>query len=476
MKTEKEKRPLWLIPLFLVLAGIIIFLLVNPLSVRLALKGPEEVTVEYGSEFTDPGAAASFGGPILLKDLASPEVRTNGTVDVHRLGDCYLEYSAAFLWSGASVCRTVHVVDTVPPVITLQENADRFTHPGEAYEEEGYAATDNADGDLTAKVEAQERDGKVYYSVTDSSGNRAEAVREIQYADLTPPEITLEGGAAMELSAGTPYVEPGYRALDGSDGDLTEQVTVSGAVNPYRAGVYELTYTVEDSFQNTTSVKRTVTVVPKPQADRVSPGDKVVYLTFDDGPGPHTARLLDLLDQYNVKVTFFVVGTGCADLIAEEAARGHSVGIHSASHNYKRIYASEEAYFTDLQEMSDTILDQTGTATTLLRFPGGSSNTVSRFNPGIMARLAQDVTDMGYQYFDWNVSSGDAGGATTSEAVAQNVISGIQNHNVSIVLQHDIKGFSVDAVEEIISWGLANGYTFLPLSASSPTAHHRINN
>ena len=93
-----------------------------------------------------------------------------------------------------------------------------------------------------------------------------------------------------------------------------------------------------------------------------------------------------------------------------------------------------------------------------------------------MTRLTGKVTELGYQYFDWNVSSGDAGEVKTADEVYQNVINGVQKHKVSIVLQHDIYKYSVDAVERIIQWGLANGYTFLPLDPSSPNAHHVINN
>ena len=183
-----------------------------------------------------------------------------------------------------------------------------------------------------------------------------------------------------------------------------------------------------------------------------------------------------MLDRYNVKATFFVVDTGYHELIGEEYRRGHTVGIHSATHDYGGIYASEDAYFSDLNEISDIIYAQTGHRPNQVRFPGGSSNTVSCFNPGIMTRLTQDLTDMGYEYYDWNVLSGDAGETTDTDVVAQNVINGISNHNVSIVLQHDIKGFSVAAVEQIIIWGLSNGYTFLPLTPGSPTAHHGLNN
>ena len=202
----------------------------------------------------------------------------------------------------------------------------------------------------------------------------------------------------------------------------------------------------------------------------------VIYLTFDDGPGKYTQELLDILDRYNVKVTFFVTNAGDSDLIGEEFRRGHSVGIHSATHDYDNIYSSEDAYFADLEKMSDIIYEQTGERTKLLRFPGGSSNRVSSFNPGIMTRLTEAVKEHGYQYFDWNVLSGDAGETTDTDEIVQNVIDGCTDRSASIVLQHDIKGYSVAAVERIIQWGLENGYTFERLAVDSPSAHHRINN
>ena len=93
-----------------------------------------------------------------------------------------------------------------------------------------------------------------------------------------------------------------------------------------------------------------------------------------------------------------------------------------------------------------------------------------------MTKLAKMVQEKGFRYFDWNVDSNDAGGAKTSEEVYNNVIKGVKGRKYSIVLQHDIHGFSVDAVDDIIEWGLANGYTFEALTPSSPTAHHKVNN
>ena len=223
----------------------------------------------------------------------------------------------------------------------------------------------------------------------------------------------------------------------------------------------------------------TPTPTPEPTEEAiVQPEGKIIYLTFDDGPGQYTEQLLDILDKYNVKVTFFVTNqySGYQDLIGEEARRGHTVAVHTYSHVYDNIYSSEEAFFADFDAMADIIEEQTGTRPDMLRFPGGSSNTVSDFNPGIMSRLVWELGERDIVYFDWNVSSGDAGETTDTNVVAANVIAQVQQHDCSIVLQHDVKGYSVEAVPQIIEWGLANGYTFLPLEKHSPKAHHGINN
>ncbi len=128
--------------------------------------------------------------------------------------------------------------------------------------------------------------------------------------------------------------------------------------------------------------------------------------------------------------------------------------------------------------MEEIIREQTGEYTKLFRFPGGSSNSISRnYCYGIMSDLAKHMTDMGYVYFDWNVDSGDAlGGAKSSYEVLNNVAAECSEHTVCVVLQHDTKGFSVDAVAGILNWGRNHGYTFKALDESSYGAHHGIAN
>lgn len=305
---------------------------------------------------------------------------------------------------------------------------------------------------------------------------------KVEVRDKKAPEIALNGDAEMTVEAGSEFSDPGYTATDNCDGDITDSVKVSGdKVDKDKAGKYTVTYEVSDSSGNKATATRVVSVYdPAATADTVNPGNKIIYLTFDDGPGKYTQGLLDVLDKYNVKATFFVTNThpDYQNMIAEEAKRGHTVAIHSASHKYNQIYTSEQAFFDDLEQMNSIIKAQTGNDASIIRFPGGSSNTVSKdYCPGIMTQLVNDVTARGLLYCDWNVSSGDADPKPIStEQVVQNVISGVQSHNVSVVLQHDIKEFSVNAVEQIIQWGQANGYTFLPLTTSSPMSHHRVNN
>lgn len=207
-------------------------------------------------------------------------------------------------------------------------------------------------------------------------------------------------------------------------------------------------------------------------------GQKIIYLTFDDGPGPYTAKLLDVLKKYNVKATFFVTRAGDDALITREYNEGHTVGLHSFTHDYAYIYSSIESFFDDLYSIQARVKNATGITSTLTRFPGGSSNLISaRYDGGshIMSYLADELTRRGFTYFDWNISSGDAGGASSPGEVYENVVNSLKP-DFSVVLQHDIKDFSVDAVEDIIKYGQNNGYTFKRLEAGSFTAHHGINN
>ena len=189
-------------------------------------------------------------------------------------------------------------------------------------------------------------------------------------------------------------------------------------------------------------------------------------------------QMKSIVKKYNVEATFFVVGkSSTAEILKRMAEEGHAIGLHSTNHNYSTIYKSEEAFVADLLKMQKQVEEMSGVKTYLLRFPGGSSNTISKnYSIGIMKKLTKKVQELGFQYFDWNVDSEDASRAKDTETVIKNIKKGVEPFTSSIVLQHDIKDYSVAAVEEIIIWGLENGYTFAKLDVTSPAAHHPTNN
>lgn len=460
----------------LIAAGLLCVILLSNFYLA-ADESRSRINTEYGIPYKDDTPEASLKGRLFFKDGYPLEVTTSGTVNTGMLGTYELTYHAKYLFWEKKWGRAVTVSDTTAPVITLKHVDGHYTLPNHPYEEEGYSAYDTCDGDLTGEVTSQEADGVVTYRVTDKSGNQAVIERQIRYDDPIPPKLTLLGEPKITLNAGGTYSEPGFSASDNCDGDITAKVTIDGKVDTRTAGEYLLTYTVQDTYGNETTATRTVVVNAVKNPAVVNPGDHVIYLTFDDGPGPYTKELLAVLAKYNVKATFFVVNGKYNNLIAEEAKAGHSVGIHSATHDYGKIYVGKDAFFEDFFRMRDIILNQTGHLPAIMRFPGGSSNMVSKkYCNGIMTELTKSVTDQGFRYFDWNVSSGDAGETKNTDVVADNVINGIKGKSVSVVLQHDIHKFSVDAVEEIILWGLNNGYTFLPLTETSPEVHHRVQN
>lgn len=472
--SKRWKIAILIIVLYIFAVGAVTAL-VDGRHVKFILRGDQTMTVELGGEFHDPGRSAVTVGR-LFGDGRELDVETYGSVDAGTPGVYELAYSVKFLGEKYSTTRTVIVADREAPVIELKYVEGYAPNWFTGYEEEGYSAYDNCDGDITNNVVRVESDGLVTYTVTDRSGNSTTAERHIPAAEA--PRIVLNGETDMAVNASLWFRDPGFTVSDSLGNDLSDYVTVEGKVSPYTPGTYELCYSIENGLGERVETVRRVTVKSLRNSDSVAPDGKTIYLTFDDGPGPYTDELLDILGKYNVKATFFVTAERekYRDCIGRAYREGHSIGVHTCSHDYYEIYASEEAYFDDFFAMEDIIYEQTGEYTKLFRFPGGSSNTVSSFNPGIMSRLTKAMENMGYKYFDWNVTSGDAGETTKTDVVLENVIDGCTGRKTCVVLQHDIKDYSVDAVEQIIIWGLNNGYSFRGLDMDSPDAHHGVNN
>lgn len=216
----------------------------------------------------------------------------------------------------------------------------------------------------------------------------------------------------------------------------------------------------------------------EPVAEESSGQEEIhkVYLTFDDGPSIYTNDILDILDSYNVKATFFVVGkegTNAEEALQRIVAEGHTLGMHSYSHKYKELYESMDSFTQDFARIRDYIYQATGEESVCYRFPGGSSNTVSEID---MHDFIDYLDSQGVEYYDWNVSSGDGGSMKLStDTLLENCTKDIDTRDTSIILLHDSaeKPTTVEALPDIIENILARPDTvILPITENTRPIHH----
>lgn len=251
--------------------------------------------------------------------------------------------------------------------------------------------------------------------------------------------------------------------------NITEEVTTPE----------EITTQQETTTQPETTTAEPETTVPAQPPEPIvfdDTGDtKYAYLTFDDGPSDNTYPILDILDQYQVKATFFV--NGREDIVSLDRYRamvnkGHALGLHSYTHDYNGIYASLDAFKSDTERIHDLIYRTTGKDVKLYRFPGGSSNTITNVP---IQTFTDYLTSLGYIYYDWNVSSGDATGQPiTAETIAYNVLEQSKGCTRAMILMHDgvKKGETVKALPAIIEGLQAQGFQIVPITESTRPIQH----
>ena len=428
----------------------------------------QNLSVEIGSDYVPKVYAYN-----LLTDL-SDKVTIDDEVDVNKVREYTLNAHLKYVFFSVNKTFTVSVIDNISPIIELKGDNPSFVCPNRDYVEEGYIASDNYDGDITDMVTLNKDNDKILYEVKDSSGNTNKIERKIVYEDNDKPIIILNGSDYITLYLGDSYIEPGYTANDNCEGDITNKVTIEGIVDTSKVGSYVLKYSVSDSSGNETTVQRSVYIKKKVSYH----GNGSIYLTFDDGPSHLTSTILDILDEENVKATFFVVR---ADQTTRRAHNsGHTIALHSYTHNYSYIYSSSNNYFNDLNNVSNAVYNVIGIRPSIIRFPGGSSNTISRnYNKGIMSYLTTEVVNRGYTYFDWNVDSNDAGSDIyNSNNIYYNVINNLSHNKTNIILMHDSSGHdaTVKALRNIISYGKNNNYSFKAITEETPVVIHDVNN
>lgn len=461
---------LFIVLLILCILTVIVFYILTP-SIKLI--GNKEIKLMINSEYVDQGAEAKY-----LKRDVSSDIKTSGKVNTKKIGNYTITYSIRKGLKEKRINRIVKVIEN-GPIITLEDALDYSICPGKKYEEIGFKAFDSKANDLTDKVVVSNGQDLITYTVKDKNNVIFTITRKLIREDKDAPIIELNGNSHVYVTLGNIYNDGGAIATDRCDGDLTEKIEKYGDVDTNKLGDYEITYKVSDKALNQAEVKRIVTVqeqIVKRSASLGCGKPGVIYLTFDDGPnGATTPSILNTLKKHGVKATFFVTLNGPEELIKREYNEGHLIALHTASHDYSKVYASDQAYWDDLMKVSNRVEKITGKKSMFVRFPGGSSNTVSRrYSSGIISRMTNKLEANGYVYYDWNLDSRDAENKPTDQ-VYSNVVNGLSKSHGNVILMHDIKPATRDAIDKIIQYGKDNGYTFDVLD-SSIICHHKVAN
>ncbi|WP_298846729.1 polysaccharide deacetylase family protein [Clostridium sp.] len=221
-----------------------------------------------------------------------------------------------------------------------------------------------------------------------------------------------------------------------------------------------------------TDLKKTVVIPPKVHLKPSNidfynhiyrpDGHKIAYLTFDDGPSfNNTPIILKTLDKYNVKATFFIVGSMAKDypdLVRQEFADGQSIGNHSYSHDYNYIYSNTNTFINDINKCNTILKSILGSnyKTKLVRFPGGSFG--KKLRP-----FRDSINNEGYNYVDWNDLTGDAEGLNIPKC---KLLNNLKKHTKGkehvVILMHDVstKSTTVQALPQVIEYLRSQNYSF----------------
>lgn len=445
-------------------------------KIEIKLNGEKNIILSLGEAYEENGATATLNQLFGRRNL---NVEITGFVNTNKVGKYVITYSSNENNLKSEIVRIVNVIENVKPKLIL--TGDVIGCKNNNVIEYNIEAIDSYDGNITKKVKYKIENDNITFFVKDSSNNESTLTKKIKYIDEEKPIIKLNGTKNLYLKKGQEYIEYGATAYDECDGDISDNIKITNNIDINSLGVYEVIYSITDSYGNISEEKRVITVGDSEEyfsKYRVVEG-ATIYLTFDDGPGPYTEELLQILDEYNIKATFFVTSQfpKYLYLIKQEYEKGHSIGVHTYTHKWS-IYSSIDDYLNDFNLMNDIIYEQTGEYARIFRFPGGSSNTVSnKYSKGIMVELIDLMKINGYEYYDWNLDSGDTSKKDNSvNAIINNVKSNLKGDGEYMILMHDIKKNTIKALPKIIDFALANGYTFDKVTENSIIPHFKVTN
>lgn len=461
MKLKKKR----LIQLISILGILIVILLVFLFMNRSAIVFTSDRNIEINSivDYTSFIKKVRGGS---IEDVTID----SSNVDTTKIG----EYEVVYKYQDETDTLKVKVVDSTPPEVEVQEamvalnqttEPDQFIASVHDASDTEIAFSKNYKFDTLGEQEIE-----IVVSDAYDNETKVTAIANV-VEDTTAPVITV---CNMTFVVGEEVDLSSYASIS-DDLDLDPVLSVDqGNLDLNTAGSYDVVFQGEDASGNQASQTISVSVVEPTSED-----EKVVYLTFDDGPSKYTQQVLDILDEYNCKATFFITGMNkdYRDYITIAKNKGHTIGLHTYSHNYSKVYASTDAYFEDLEKIGQLAKEYIGYVPHYIRFPGGSSNLVSKkYTEGIMSELTQMVEEKGYVYYDWNAENGDGYSHISKAEMYKRATT--SSATQIMILMHDANGKenTVELLPKIIEYYQERGYTFKAIDSSSFVPHQNVNN
>lgn len=421
-------------------------------------------------EYKEPYDAMDNVKSVFLGD--KKDVKINKAINPKKKGSQTITYT----YKNKNQDATYQIKDTKAPTLKLRSIKTDTVGTPKALEFVE-KVRDASKVKVTKQIEndkKQEGKYKVFITATDASGNSTKKETTLsRYNDTQAP--TIKKANKIVGIVGQKINKNDITVID--DYDPNPKVKIDDSKVDYdNEGTYAIKYTVTDRSENKRVLKRKV----KLSLNDTDKYDKIVYLTFDDGPSDNTKKILKILKDNKVHATFFVTGTNQSknNIIKKAYKQGNAIALHSYTHDYS-IYTNEKTYMDDLKKIQDMVKKVTGHKSMIVRFPGGSSNSISKnYCKGIMTKLTHDLEAKGYQYHDWNVDSTDASGNNVPASQLVENATKTNGLDVVTILCHDTdaKNTTVEALPKIIKYYKENGYTFLPITSTSYAAHHGVTN
>ena len=429
-------------------------------TVELKVTGEKNQTIEVGGKYVERGAVATVHSS--GRESFRIDVTRSGEVDTGKTGKYRIVYTAFYDGRQYSAERTVEVADTTRPEITIRYEEDE----GKTWitGSPGYRITvmDNYDGDITGNAETSVTENTVMVYAEDSSGNKAEQTFEIPKSIAAPAIEFPDDSDVIYAYVGDEIRAPKPRAYDGNGNDLSEYIKTEGTPDIKKAGRYEVRYFISNDHGVTVDAYRTYIISQRTNPKSVLNENKVIYLTYNGVQPVALQNLLKVLATYGVRATFFLGGwdSTYTSQMRDITKNEQSVGLYSYEKVLPLQFDDADHYFEDLTRIQHLVSIQTGIRSYKVRIPGGSFSGVNS-NDFMIGRIRTELREGGYTWYDSTISAMD--GNATSRQIFDTVTSQI-GYGKSNIVAFDSDGQDiVDATENIIIWGIDNGYTFMPL-------------